>query len=95
MSRRFLELAVRARRFVTPTSHHPVRDGVLPTTRRQVPRELTHFSFRLAFMIDVACMGLGALGGAAFGRATSPSTDAPPVACSAALRVVAGFRRAE
>jgi hypothetical protein len=48
-----------------------------------------------AFMIDLACVSLGALGGAAIGRATSAPNDEQPTACSAALRVLAGFRRAE
>ena len=39
-------------------------------------RELTEFSFRLAFVIDLAYVGLGALGGAALGRASAPL--APP-----------------
>ena len=39
-------------------------------------RELTQFSFRLAFVIDLAYIGLGALGGAAVGRASAP--QAPP-----------------
>ena len=32
---------------------------------------MTQFSFRLAFVIDVAYIGVGALGGAAIGRATT------------------------
>jgi len=35
-------------------------------------RQLTEFSFRLAFVIDLAYVGLGALGGAALGRAATP-----------------------
>jgi hypothetical protein len=95
MSRRFLELAVRARRLVTPASRRAAPDGLRPATRRHVGRALTQFSFRLAFMIDLACVSLGALGGAAIGRATSAPNDEQPTACSAALRVLAGFRRAE
>ena len=34
--------------------------------------ERTQFSFRLAFVIDLAYIGLGALGGAALGRASAP-----------------------
>ena len=34
--------------------------------------KLTQFSFRLAFVIDLAYIGLGALGGAALGRASAP-----------------------
>ena len=65
MSRRFLELAVRARRF----------------------------SFRLALMIDLACVGVGAAGGAAVARTMLPPNDALPVTCAAALLGLAGFRR--
>ena len=39
---------------------------------RQLGGELTEFSFRLAFVIDLAYVGLGALGGAALGRAAAP-----------------------
>jgi hypothetical protein len=49
-------------------------------------RELTEFSFRLAFVIDLAYIGLGALGGAALGRASTPlpPTGQPlPPACVA------------
>ena len=48
--------------------------------------ELTQFSFRLAFVIDLAYIGLGALGGAALGRAAAPLTPAghqSPPACVA------------
>jgi hypothetical protein len=55
--------------------------------RRQLRgRELTQFSFRLAFVIDLAYIGLGALGGAAVGRASAPfaPTGQPtPPACVA------------
>src|SRR5437868_5899024 len=76
MSRRFFELAVRARRLVTRTTT-PSRAprGTRLTARRQLGGELTQFSFRLAFMIDLAYVGLGALGGAAVGRATSPNAS--------------------
>lgn len=79
MSRRFFELAVRARRYVGRTTN-PSRAprGPRPTARRQLGGELTQFSFRLAFMIDLAYVGVGALGGAAVGRASAP--NAPPVA---------------
>ena len=49
-------------------------------------RELTEFSFRLAFVIDLAYIGLGALGGAALGRASAPLAPAVqqlPPACVA------------
>ena len=79
MSRRFLELAVRARRLVTRTTRPSAkasRRGRV-TARRQVGQELTQFSFRLAFLIDVAYVGVGALAGAAVGRA---ATSSAPVA---------------
>ena len=56
--------------------------------RRSVARTtggLTQFSFRVAFVIDLAYMGLGAIGGAAVGRATTPeiATVSPPrLACA-------------
>ena len=49
-------------------------------------RQLTEVSFRLAFVIDLAYIGLGALGGAAVGRASAPfaPTGQPtPPACVA------------
>jgi len=85
MQRRFIQLVVRARRLVRPAS-----DGSSPgarrprlTGRRQVGSELTQFSFRLAFVIDVAYIGVGALGGAAIGRATAlpRSPERVAVAC--------------
>lgn len=85
MQRRFIQLVVRARRLVRRAS-----DGSSPgarrprlTGRRQVGSELTQFSFRLAFVIDVAYIGVGALGGAAIGRATAlPHTLPERVAVS-------------
>ena len=44
--------------------------------------ELTQFSFRLAFVIDVAYIGVGALGGAAIGRATALPRSPERVAVS-------------
>jgi len=78
MSRRFFELAIRARRLVTRTAR-PSRAprGSRLTARRQLGGELTQFSFRLAFMVDLAYVGLGALGGAAVGRATTPGAPPP------------------
>jgi hypothetical protein len=86
MSRRFVELVVRARRLVTRAPAHPHADPARArvTGRRQVGGELTQFSFRLAFMIDVAYVGVGALGGAAISRASvsdAPATS-PPAAAS-------------
>ena len=73
MQRRFIQLVVRARRLVRPASDgsHPGARRPRPTGRRQVGSEWTQFSFRLAFVIDVAYIGVGALGGAAIGRATA------------------------
>jgi hypothetical protein len=67
MSRRFLELAVRARRF----------------------------SFRLALMIDLACVGVGVAGGAAVARTMVAPNDSLPVSCAVALLGLAGFRESE
>ena len=67
MSRRFLELAIRARRF----------------------------SFRLALMIDLACVGVGAAGGAAVARTILPPNDSLTVSCAAALLGLGGFRHSE
>ena len=80
MSRRFFELAVRARRYVARTTN-PSRAprGARLTARRQLGQsggELTQFSFRLALVIDLAYVGIGALGGAAVGRASASTT--PP-----------------
>jgi hypothetical protein len=88
MPGRFIELAVRARRLVTPIARTPrTASGVRPTGRRQLGGELTQFSFRLAFVIDLAYIGLGALGGAAVGRGLAPSAPVtgqqPPGACAA------------
>jgi hypothetical protein len=81
MSRRFFELAVRARRLVTrttrPTSRAP--GGTRLTARRQLGEELTQFSFRLALLIDIAYVGVGALAGAAVGRASSSNAPLPAV----------------
>jgi len=52
--------------------------------RQRGRRQLTEFSFRLAFVIDLAYIGLGALGGAAVGRAApplAPTGQQPPPAC--------------
>jgi hypothetical protein len=52
--------------------------------------ELTQFSFRLAFVIDLAYIGLGALGGAALGRASAPVTpvghQSPPACVTDAVQ---------
>jgi hypothetical protein len=62
----FFELAVSARRQLG----------------QRTGNRLTRFSFRLALMIDLAYVGIGALGGAAVGRAATPV--APSAACAAA-----------
>lgn len=53
-------------------------------------RQLTEFSFRLAFVIDLAYVGLGALGGAAVGRAAAPvgptSQQLPPACVADAVQ---------
>jgi hypothetical protein len=79
MSRRLFELVVRARRLVTPAAEQPARGRtrVRLTAKRQVGGELSQFSFRLALMIDLAYIGVGALGGAAVGRASASTTDVP------------------
>lgn len=81
MSRRFVELVVRARRFVT---REPGRVSGVPvrhTARRGAGEEVTQFSFRLALMIDLVYVGIGALGGAAIGRAAAPPSAPPPPHC--------------
>ena len=87
MPGRFIELAVRARRLVAPIVRAPrTSGGVRLTGRRQLGGELTQFSFRLAFVIDLAYVGLGALGGAAFGRASTvplPADQQATAACVA------------
>jgi hypothetical protein len=89
MSRRFLELVVHARRLVTraPSAPRGKSPRARATGRRQIGDELTQFSFRLAFMIDLAYVGVGVLGGAAVGRASvssAPAAVAPPaVSCPA------------
>jgi hypothetical protein len=82
MARRFIQLAVHARRLVRRAS-----GSTQPrlTGRRRVGSELTQFSFRLAFMIDLVYVGVGALGGAAVGRATAPpALAAEPVTVASA-----------
>lgn len=86
MSRRFFELGVRARRLVTK-SLPPVRSARRSTARRRVGEELTQFSFRLALIIDLAYVGIGALGGAAIGRATLSPASAQPATCGFDNRV--------
>jgi hypothetical protein len=81
MQPRFIQLAIGARRLV---SRGPVASAVAGNTkrltgRRQVGSTLSQFSFRLAFAIDLAYVGIGALGGAAVGRAvTAPALLPPP-----------------
>src|SRR5688572_1512553 len=77
MSRRFIELVVRARRLVTraPERVWSERERARPSAHRQLGGELTQFSFRLALMVDLAYVGIGALGGAAIGRASAPAVE--------------------
>lgn len=85
MPRRLFELAVRARRFVSRSSGRSrASQSRRLTGRRQIGDELTQFSFRLAFVIDLAYVGVGALGGAAIGRATSPGSAGGPARVSCA-----------
>ena len=89
MQRRFIQLVISARRLVRPASGGSTsgQRRVRLTGRRQVGSELTRFSFRLAFVIDVAYIGVGALGGAAIGRASASPYRAPErvaVSCSPA-----------
>ena len=84
MSRRFVELVIRARRLVArapvPAAAKPGRGRL--TARPEVGRELTQFSFRLALLVDLTYVGIGALGGAALGRATAP-VDNHTAGCNA------------
>jgi len=74
MSRRFFELGIRACRFVTTGGSSSVTSRKGPAVaQRQSGGELTRFSFRLAFVIDLTYVSLGALGGAALGRTASPA----------------------
>jgi hypothetical protein len=80
MSRRLIDLVVRARRFVTRVPESQARGRSRRTARRQLGNEVTQFSFRLALVIDLTYVGIGALGGAAVGRAsatTAPVTVGP------------------
>lgn len=83
MSRRFFELAVRARRLVARSPGAPSAPRRRLTARRDVGGELTQFSFRLALIIDLAYVGVGALGGAAIGRATGPAVSRSEPGCEA------------
>lgn len=81
MSRRFFELGIRACRFVTNSGSSSVTSRNVPAVApRQSGGELTRFSFRLAFVIDLTYVGLGALGGAAVGRTVSPKPISPACA---------------
>jgi hypothetical protein len=80
MPRRLIDLVVRARRLVTHVPKSQARGRSRVTARRQLGDEVTQFSFRLALVIDLAYVGIGALGGAAVGRAsaaTAPVTVGP------------------
>ena len=80
MPRRLIELVVRARRLVARVPDSPARGRSRMTARRQLGDEVTQFSFRLALVMDLAYVGIGALGGAAVGRAlatTAPAATSP------------------
>ena len=82
MSRRFIELAVRARRVTSrPTAASAARTRL--TARRGAGADLAQFSFRLALIIDLAYVGMGALGGAAVGRASVSPTSPSAGKCQA------------
>lgn len=80
---RFIELVIRVRRLVARAPERVgLANGRTPhTAKRQVGESLTQFSFRLAFMIDIAYVSIGALGGAAVGRATSAASSTLSRAC--------------
>ncbi len=82
--RRFIELVICVRQLVarTPTRVVSTQGRAQVSARRQVGRTVSQFSFRLAFMIDVAYVGIGALGGTAIERALNTATSASPPACS-------------
>jgi hypothetical protein len=83
MAGRLIELAVSARRLVTAVARAPrTAGGVQLTARRQLGGRLTQFSFRLAFVLDLAYVGMGALGGAAVARAASASSPSSTVAAN-------------
>lgn len=93
MQPRFIQLAIVVRRLVTRglSASVPGRRQKRLTGRRQVGSDLTQFSFRLAFAIDVAYVGIGALGGAAVGRSMlAPPPVATSVAATCADSVTAG-----
>jgi hypothetical protein len=86
--RRFIELVIRVRRLVarTPGGEAVIKGRAQRTTKRRLGGRLTEFSFRLAFMIDLAYVGIGALGGTAVGRAlpaAPPPSDRSAMVCSA------------
>ena len=54
-------------------------------------RQLTEFSFRLAFVIDLAYVGMGALGGAAVARAAA--APSPPPSAAAGQPAAAACQR--
>jgi hypothetical protein len=87
MSRQFIELVIRARRFVTRAATQSIRAHGHPrrTAGRQMGGEITQFSFRLALVIDLTYIGIGALGGAAVERgsaAVRPGAPTPMRACA-------------
>jgi len=87
MQPRFIQLAIGARRLVSRGPLASVVSGKTKrlTGRRQVGSTLSQFSFRLAFAIDLAYVGIGALGGAAVGRAVIAPAASPPPAVAACV----------
>ena len=87
MPGRFIELPVRARRLVAPIVRTPrTGGGVHLTGRRQLGGELTQFSFRLAFVIDLAHVGLWRVRQGGVG----PSVGYPAAGGSATARRLRG-----
>lgn len=81
-SRRFVELVVRAHRFVLPARSPARRGAANGSARRQVGTG-TQFSFRLAFMIDLAYVSMGAVGASAVTRAAMREVGSPATQCVA------------
>jgi uncharacterized protein (DUF1778 family) len=79
MPRRLIDLVVRARRLVARVPESQARGRSRVTARRQLGNEVTQFSFRLALVIDLAYVGIGALGGAAVGRASATTAPAATI----------------
>jgi hypothetical protein len=81
-SRRFVELVVRAHRFVLP-ARSPARRGAAKGSARRQMGAGTQFSFRLAFIIDLAYVSMGAVGASAVTRAVMRDASSPATRCEA------------